>query len=203
MERQDTVPGPHGRFPAGHRMSVRIVAGDLGGRRIRVPPGRRVRPTGERVREAWFSALGPRIEGAAVIDLFAGSGALGIEALSRGASTVQFVEEDRRCVETLNRNVASLGIATRVRVHRGDVFDVLARLHGEAPFDVALADPPYGQGLAARLVAEFVRRPFAGLLCVERSVDDATGSDAIWERRYGDTVVSFFSDPKGGDSGDS
>jgi len=183
-------------------MSVRIVAGDLGGRRIRVPPGRHVRPTGERVREAWFSALGHRIEGATVIDLFAGSGALGIEALSRGASTVQFVEEDRRCVATLKRNVASLGLTERVHVHRGDVFDVLSKLSREAPFNVALADPPYGQGLAARLVAEFLRRPFAGLLCVEHSVDDATGSSPIWERRYGDTIVSFHSDPKGGDSGD-
>ena len=73
-------------------MSLRIVAGELGGRRIEVPPGRQVRPTGERVREAWFSALGDRIGGSTAIDLFAGSGALGIEALSRGASTVHFVE---------------------------------------------------------------------------------------------------------------
>ena len=107
-------------------MSLRIVAGEFGGRRIDVPPGRQVRPTGERVREAWFSALGDRIRGAMVIDLFSGSGALGIEALSRGAATVHFVEQDRRCFEVLRHNIDVLDISVRTRLHRGEVFTFLS-----------------------------------------------------------------------------
>ena len=183
-------------------MSLRIVAGDLGGRRIDVPPGRQVRPTGERVREAWFSALGDRISGATVIDLFAGSGALGIEALSRGASTVHFVEEDRRCFEVLRGNIDTLELSARARLHRGEVFNLLSRLGDEPRFDLALADPPYGRGIAVKLVDEFLRRPFAGLLCVEHGADDATGSSPIWERRYRDTILSFHSAPKGEDTGE-
>lgn len=183
-------------------MSLRVVAGEFGGRRIEVPSGRQVRPTGERVREAWFSALGDRISGWTVIDLFAGSGALGIEALSRGASTVHFVEEDRRCFEVLRGNVETLGLSARVRLHRSEVFSFLSRLGDEPRFDLALADPPYGRGVAAKLVNEFGRRPFAGLLCVEHGVDDAAGSSPIWERRYGDTMLSFHSALKGGDTDD-
>jgi len=183
-------------------MSLRIVAGDLGGRRIDVPPGRNVRPTGERVREAWFSALGERITGATVIDLFAGSGALGIEALSRGAATVHFVEEDRRCFEVLRGNIEALDLSARGRLHRGDVFNLLARLGNEPRFDLALADPPYGRGIATKLVGEYHRRPFAELLCIEHGADDATGSRPIWERRYGDTVLSFHSAPEGGNTGE-
>ena len=202
MERQDSVAGTPGGFPGLERMSLRIVAGEFGGRRIEVLPGRQVRPTGERVREAWFSALGDRISGSTAIDLFAGSGALGIEALSRGASMVHFIEEDRRCFEVLRGNIASLELSARARLHRGEVFNFLSRLGAEPRFDLALADPPYGQEVAAKLVNEFHRRPFAGLLCVERRVDDAAGSSPIWERRYGDTMLSFYSAPKGGDTGD-
>ena len=183
-------------------MSLRIVAGEFGGRRIEVPPGRQVRPTGARVREAWFSALGDRISRASVIDLFAGSGALGIEALSRGASTVHFVEEDRRCFEVLRRNIDTLDLAPRVRLHRGEVFRFLSGLGDEPRYDLALADPPYGKGIAAKLACEFHRRPFAGMLCVEHGVDDALEPSPIWERRYGDTVLSFHSAPTGGDNGD-
>jgi 16S rRNA (guanine966-N2)-methyltransferase len=101
---------------------IRIIAGELGGRYIEAPPGRRTRPTAERVREAWFSALGDRLEGATVVDLFAGSGALGLEALSRGAARVHFVETDRRAAESIRRNVQDLGVRDRSRLVRRDVF---------------------------------------------------------------------------------
>lgn len=202
MEWPDTVAGTPDRLQDGRRLSLRIVAGEFGGRRIDVPPGRQVRPTGERVREAWFSALGDRIRGAMVIDLFSGSGALGIEALSRGAATVHFVEQDRRCFEVLRHNIDVLDISVRTRLHRGEVFTFLSMLGDDPRFDLALADPPYAMGVAAKLVTEFHRRPFAGMLCVEHGLDDKLEPSPIWERRYGDTVLSFHSAPKGGDIGD-
>ena len=133
MEWPDTVAGTPDRLQDGRRLSLRIVAGEFGGRRIGVPPGRQVRPTGERVREAWFSALGDRIRGATVIDLFSGSGALGIEALSRGAATVHFVEQDRRCFEVLRHNIDLLDISVRTRLHR-------ARYSPSCPGSVTIRD---------------------------------------------------------------
>ena len=184
-------------------MSLRIVAGDLGGRSIEAPRGRRTRPTAARVREAWFSALGGSVEGASVLDLFSGSGALGIEALSRGAEVVQFVEQDRRTFEVLKRNIEALGLDERARLHRGDVFLFLARLEGGPRYDLALADPPYGRQLAARLVSEFRRRPFATLLSVEHGADELPGEGAERQRRYGDTVLSFYSASNGDETGAS
>jgi 16S rRNA (guanine966-N2)-methyltransferase len=184
-------------------MSLRIVAGSLGGRSIAVPTGRRTRPTSARVREAWFNALADRVEGAAVVDLFSGSGALGIEALSRGAALVHFVEQDRTAFRILTRNIEALDLAGRARLHRAEVFRFLSRLEGERRFDLALADPPYGGGVATRLVTEFRRRPFASLLTVEHGREEDPGGDAARQRRYGDTVLSFFFASNGGDSGAS
>lgn len=184
-------------------MSLRIIAGTLGGRYIAAPPGRTARPTGARVREAWFNLLGDRLEGASVLDLFAGSGALGIEALSRGATIVHFVERDRRVFEVLRRNVESLGVTDRAVLHRRDVFRFLADRGADASFDVALADPPYERGLAVRLAEEFRARPFAKLLCLEHEATESIGESADRKRRYGDTVLSFFTAPKGGNTGAS
>jgi 16S rRNA (guanine966-N2)-methyltransferase len=182
-------------------VSLRIVGGSLGGRRIEAPPGRWVRPTRERVREAWFSALGARLTDARVLDLFAGSGALGIEALSRGASLVHFVESDGRAFRVLRRNLESLGVAGRARLHRGDVFRLLDRLDAGPRPDVALADPPYAEGLATRLVARFAAEPFAELLCVEHATAERAGGRPVWERTYGESTLSFFSAHTGDETG--
>jgi 16S rRNA (guanine966-N2)-methyltransferase len=184
-------------------MSLRLIAGTLGGRYIAVPPGRITRPTGARVREAWFNLLGDRLEGAAVLDLFAGSGALGIEALSRGAAVVHFVERDRRVFEVLRRNIESLGVTEQAVLHRRDVFRFLASREAAGVFDIALADPPYDHGLAVRLVEEFRSRPFAELFCLEHGATESIGGSADRQRRYGDTVLSFFTAPKGGRTGAS
>lgn len=177
---------------------LRIVAGELGGRRLRAPGGRDVRPTRESVREAWFNALAGRVAGARVVDLFAGSGALGLEALSRGAEEVHFVEADRRVVDVLRRNVEELGVGDRSRTFRRDVrtfLDDLSR-RGEEPYDVGLADPPYGSGEAERLVAAWAERPFARLLCVEHGAEAVfEDASAVWHRGYGDTGLSFFASP--------
>lgn len=174
---------------------LRIVAGELGGRYLEAPPGRGARPTREKVREAWFSALGP-LDGLRVVDLFAGSGALGLEALSRGAAHVHFVESDGRTAGVLAANVESLGVADRVEIVRRGVGGFLGERarapERHEPFDVALADPPYGSGWAPRLAERMRRAPFAGLLCVEHGPGelDSVG-DPAWRRRYGETELTF------------
>jgi len=125
--------------------TLRIIAGDLRGRRIRVPAGETVRPTPDRVREALFSILGPELSGLEVLELYAGSGALGFEALSRGAVRATFIESDDAVRAVLSRNADDLGLAGRCRILAGSVETLLregsARLGG--PYGLVLADPPY------------------------------------------------------------
>src|SRR6516225_2205869 len=119
---------------------MRVIAGSAGGIRLAVPK-RCVRPTMDRVKAAIFSSLGDAVVGARVLDLFAGSGALGIEALSRGASSVVFVEGDRQSAEIIESNLAKTKLKGRVR--QQDVFDFLRHAPGAEMFDIVFADPPY------------------------------------------------------------
>ena len=171
---------------------MRIVAGEFGGRRLAMPRDARVRPTADRVREAWMSIVAGALPGARVLDLYAGSGALGLEALSRGAESVTFVELNPPSLRALEANVATLGVADRVTVHRGDALRYAERL-GSGAFDLALADPPYGRAAAARLVALFRRTPFARILSVEHSAGLRLDGDST--RRYGDTALTFCHAP--------
>jgi 16S rRNA (guanine966-N2)-methyltransferase len=171
---------------------MRIVAGRFGGRRLVMPKDSRVRPTADRVREAWMSILGEELNGARVLDLFAGSGALGLEALSRGAAAVTFVELNPPSLKALDQNIAALGVQDAVTVHRGDAIRYAERLP-EGAFDIVLADPPYTIDLAAPLVALFRRHPFGRILSVEHPSDlDLAGDDT---RRYGDTAITFCHAP--------
>ena len=131
---------------------LRIVAGEFRGRRIAVPSVPGLRPTGERVREALFSILAERPVGARVLDAYAGSGALGFEALSRGAAHVVFVESDPRAARGLEQTAAALGVADRCCVLRGRVDEVLGRGAARGPFDLILADPPWRAGEGPSLV---------------------------------------------------
>lgn len=171
-------------------MRLRIVAGDLGGRYIEAPAGGRTRPTAARVREAWFSVLGRDVVDARVADLYAGSGALGIEALSRGAAHVHFVEADRRTADRLDRNLRALGLTSRSRVVRGAALRWIAGV-GEG-LDLVLADPPYGSSEAPELVERFRRRPFAKQLWIEHDTRAGLVDAADWTREYGDTRLSRF-----------
>src|SRR5687767_594027 len=171
---------------------MRIVAGRFGGRRLVMPKDTRVRPTADRVREAWMSILGEALSGAQVLDLFAGSGALGLEALSRGAASVTFVELNPASLRALDQNVTALGAQDAVTVHRGDAVGYVERLP-EGAFDIVLADPPYTMDHAARLVALFRRHPFGRILSVEHRSDlELAGDDT---RRYGDTAITFCHAP--------
>ena len=128
---------------------MRIIAGRWKGRRLRSPTGRAIRPTRDQVREAWMSSLGNDIVGASVLDLFAGSGALGLEALSRGAKSAVFVESSPFSMDILKQNVDLLGVDSEVTIVKSDVMNYIKRL-GKLDFDIALADPPYGKGYAHR-----------------------------------------------------
>ena len=171
---------------------MRIVGGQFGGRRLIVPKDDRVRPTADRVREAWMSILGEALEGARVLDLFAGSGALGLEALSRGASAVTFVDRNPPSLTALEHNIKTLAVGDLVTVHRGDAIRFAERL-SERAFDIVFADPPYTIDYAGQLTDLFRRHPFARILSVEHRSDlDLAGDDT---RRYGDTAVTFLHAP--------
>ena len=131
---------------------MRVIAGELGGRRIDAPKGRATRPTSDFVREAAFNLIGP-VDGAAAIDLYAGSGALGIEALSRGAGRCLFVESSREACRTISANLAKLGLVAVVLCQ--DAERVLATERG--PYDLILADPPYDFAAYDRLAPHFAR----------------------------------------------
>ena len=171
---------------------MRIVAGEFGGRRLVVPRDGRVRPTADRVREAWMSIVAPELPGARVLDLFAGSGALGLEALSRGATHATFVELAPASLEALRGNIDALGVDERATVRRGDALRFVQGLDAGA-YDVAFADPPYNVDAADRLVALFRVTPFARILSIEHPADRRLAGDDT--RRYGDTAVTFCQAP--------
>jgi 16S rRNA (guanine(966)-N(2))-methyltransferase RsmD len=174
---------------------TRIVAGSARGRRLEVPPGQGTRPTSEKVRAAVFNMLGQFFEGGAVLDLYAGTGALALEALSRGCARAVCVEADRGAAEALRRNAAGLGFTDRVEVRLGRVGEVAARL--PAGFSLAFVDPPYQEGPEAglalagplllpggRAVAEHdSRRPPAARIGPLSLADS---------RRYGGTGISIY-----------
>lgn len=174
---------------------MRIVAGAWGGRRIAAPPGRTTRPTSDRVREALFSTLGP-LSGAVVLDLFAGSGALGLEALSRGAARAVFVERDRDALVVLRANIGALGAeAERAVVRPGEASRVArdAAAAREA-YDLVLLDPPYGlaAGLGDVLGPRLTDLLAAGARVVTESPRRAPMELPIpltHERRYGETLI--------------
>ena len=168
----------------------RIIAGEARGRRLKVPKGTHVRPTTDRVRESVFAALGSLVDlaGMTVLDAFAGSGALGLEALSRGAAHATFVERHRPTLAVLRANVASLGFDDRARVVGGDLLRWLATA-GPEPFDVAFCDPPYDFPVWDRLLGRLDAR----ILVAES--DRAVVAHPAWsvlsERRWGSTVVQM------------
>jgi len=169
---------------------MRIIAGRWRGHRIKTVSGRGVRPTTDRVREAWMAAIGAKVEGAKVLDLFAGSGALGLEALSRGAEEVVFVERAKNALVTLRGNVELLGAKEECRIVAGDAMAFVRRLT-EGAFDLGLADPPYNLGLAGRLLEIFAEKGFAQELWVEhRSTEVMPPLPGLRQRRYGDTTLT-------------
>jgi 16S rRNA (guanine966-N2)-methyltransferase len=177
---------------------VRIVGGSLGGRVLRAPTGAATRPTSEKVREALFSILGPPPPGCVVLDLFAGSGGLGIESLSRGAERAVFVDKARPAIDVLRRNLGELGLADRAEIVVSDSLAYLARRPAR-PFRWVFIDPPYRTDLAARALDGLAGSALAddAVVVVEHdrrnSPADACGSLLRTDlRRYGDTCLSLY-----------
>ena len=135
---------------------MRLIAGTLKGRRLSAPAGRKVRPTGERLKESLFSALGGICRGAKVLDLFAGSGNLGFEALSRGAEAATFVEKDRAVWRCLKSNAAALGIESSCRIVHAEAFAFLGSPACEADYNLIFADPPFDSGFAGSIYSWWI-----------------------------------------------
>jgi 16S rRNA (guanine966-N2)-methyltransferase len=178
-----------------------VIAGEVGGLRLVAPKGTRTRPTADRVKEALFAALGPdRLLGAVVLDLYAGSGALAIEALSRGSSRALLVDRDPLAVDAIRRNLRTTGLSDRATVQRRGVGAVVrGGLPPDAPFGLVFCDPPYDQpagklgGVLAALAEPGWIEP-GGTIVVERAASAGPpllppGWGVTWSRAYGDTLL--------------
>ena len=183
---------------------MRIVGGELRGRPITAPPGDQARPTGDRARQAVFNILehaawSDGVEGARVVDVFAGSGALGLEALSRGAAAALFVDKAEAALAAIRANVAALGVGARARLLKADATRLSRRLDTEAPFELALLDPPYGKVLGEMALASLRGEGWlaeGAVAVLERGADEpsltAPGFEVLDERRYGAARVWFL-----------
>ena len=187
---------------------MRIVSGQFKGRPIVTPPGQTTRPTSDRARQAVFNILehaawAPELKDARVLDLFAGSGALGLEAISRGAAFCLFVETDDAARGAIRENIEAFGLFGSTRIHRRDATDLGVR-PGSAgpPFDLAVLDPPYHKGLAEKAMAQLVEfgwlKPGA-VVMVERGSDEnafaPAGFEVLDARDYGAARVHFLRYP--------
>jgi 16S rRNA (guanine966-N2)-methyltransferase len=174
---------------------MRVISGQFGGRRLAAPRGRDTRPTSDRVREALFSILGS-VSGARVLDLFAGSGALAIEALSRGAAQATLVDSSRTAMAVIERNLAAIGVEAEVVSANARTFLERARI-GARQYDLVFLDPPYRQAneLAPELSAALppVLAPGARVVCEsDRRAPLALALTLAVERRYGDTLIRIY-----------
>ncbi len=178
---------------------MRIVGGEARGRPLRAVPGRETRPTADRVRQSLFDALGQRMDGLRVLDLYAGTGALALEAVSRGAAGAVLIESDARACAAIFHNVAALRYEDRCRVVRAELPAALRQLQGER-FDLVFSDPPYAQraaqGTLDALSASGVLAPGARIVLEtdrrEPSPVPPPGLRLADERRYGDTRVLLY-----------
>ena len=180
--------------------TVRVIAGRFKGRRLRTPTWEGLRPTSDRLRETLFNIVAPRIEGARVLDGYAGTGALGIEALSRGAGHVTFVESDRQAAALIAANLAACGVAQGdYTIERGDVVSVLRRSAG-AGFDLILLDPPYDlANIEEALDAAAHALGSGGLLVLERATRRAPAVPPSLARvrdvKSGDSTLTLLTQP--------
>ena len=195
---------------------MKIIGGEFKGRRIDMPRGEDVRPTPDRVREAVFNIIKDKVEGASVLDLFAGSGSFGIEALSRGAQKVTFVDAQKRCVNNIRGNLKRLPIGEdRIKIIQNDALKVITKLSdSKIRFDILFLDPPYyGDWVKKCLLClgryDILNRS-SSVICEHFKKDivpeEIEGFKRIRSYRYGDTVLSFYrrekEDEKGGVSRD-
>ncbi len=180
---------------------MRIIAGRFKGTRLPSPKRKGLRPTSERVREAVFSTLGSTVVGCRVLELFAGTGAFGFEAISRGAASVVFVEEDGKSAETLARTTQSLRLHDEVRILNMDALDAVSQIHGRgSKFDIVFCDPPYSEEWIPRLLSAEQLLDLiepGGLLILEGEarashVEAPMNFETTFLRVYGDTRIQIL-----------
>ncbi len=168
---------------------MRVKRGKLAGRDL-MSPGARVRSTSEAVRDHWLTALGDRLEGARVLDLFAGSGALGVEALSRGAARADFVENGAASLHALKANVAAFRLKKRARIFKRDAIPFVEGLEADT-YDITFADPPYGSRKLDRVIARWMDVRFSQILSVEHRADHELPATGV-THDHGQTRVTIF-----------
>jgi 16S rRNA (guanine(966)-N(2))-methyltransferase RsmD len=183
---------------------MRVIAGAFKGRRLVTPKGERTRPTADQVRLALMDALMPWLPDARVLDLFAGAGGVGLEALSRGAAHATFIEKDARAVAALRQNLETLGVRDRTRVLRADVNRELTHLHAEgARFRIVFLDPPYEADLVAPTLGQLGGGGLtdAGAVVVAQHLTKRAPAEVIGglvtfrTRRFGETTLTFYRTP--------
>ncbi len=182
-------------------MALRVIAGQLKGRKLTSVRGLKTRPTADRIREAVFNILAFRVRGAAVLDLFAGTGALGLEALSRGAQTAVFVDFDRDALEALHRNVTGSGMQKQARILRWDIVRNLNCLASfERTFNLVFMDPPYNKDTLAPVLTNLDRSRClqdGATIVIEHDLQEPAPEGCgpfqlADQRRYRKTLVSFM-----------
>ena len=173
---------------------MRIVGGKHAGRHLTSPPDRHVRPTSERVRDELLTYLQPRLKGARVLDLFAGTGALGLEAISRGAKRADFVETRPASLHALKANVAALHLREKTRIFKKDALPFAAALEPHA-YDLAFCDPPYDSKMLNRLIEIWIQTPFASLLVCEHAVGQDVPPGGATREMDDSTAVTMYSAP--------
>ena len=176
---------------------MRIIAGRHKGRRLKAPSWEGLRPTSDKLRETLFNVLAPRVEGARVLDGYAGTGALGIEALSRGAAHVMFVEKNRRAAALIEENLTACGVEGGYTIRCADVAAALDALSAADAFDLILLDPPYDiENVSAALAAAARHVAVGGIVVLERATRRAPEAPAALRRvrdvRSGDSTLTFF-----------
>ena len=178
---------------------MRVIAGTFKGRRLKTPAWDGLRPTSDKLRETLFNVVAARVEGARILDGYAGTGAVGIESLSRGAAHVTFIERDRRAMSLIQSNLAVCGIEQGYTIECGDIASVLARSQGAAEFDLILLDPPYDADpdmVRTVLEAAAARLSGGGLIVLERATRQEPPAPDMLERirdvKSGDSTLTFF-----------
>jgi 16S rRNA (guanine966-N2)-methyltransferase len=185
---------------------LRIIAGSLRGRRLHTPAGLDTRPTADAMKETLYNVLGDAVRGARIADLYAGSGNLGLEALSRGAAHAVFVEQSPAALAVLRQNIAVLGVGSQAQVVSGDALRYLEMTLADR-FDIVIADPPYTLGAEDRLLASAAAGTGGGGWLVLQhgkqwaAPDSAPGWSRLRPRRFGVTVIDFFLREERGDGG--
>lgn len=187
--------GRGGRGKEGPEMNIRIISGEFGGRKIDAPDGTRTHPMGERIRNAMFNSLGDRVADAKVLDAFAGSGSVGIEALSRGASHVTFIERDRIAQKVIADNIALLGVGSKSKLIKASVASWIETYDGEL-FDLIFADPPYHDpqfSTAMKLLG--LLKPGALMVLSKPGRSESptkSGVVVVDNRSYGDATLTYY-----------